>query len=127
MDIESLTSEVHRRLGASVNVKRREYSSTYYPTAMEVLGVSVPDLRVVVRDVGKRIKAESSPGVMALAHALIGGGTFEGRHASVRDRCAPPANYGLPQDEGGREVRPRYRQLGLGGRLRHRDRRPDMA
>ena len=82
MDIESLTSEVHRRLGASVNVKRREYSSTYYPTAMEVLGVSVPDLRVVVRDVGKRIKAESSPGVMALAHALIGGGTFEGRHAA---------------------------------------------
>ena len=82
MNTESLAAEIVQRLEAAGSPERREVAKTYFPTAMKVLGVAVPDIRLVVRDVSGRLKAAPSEDVLLLVRAVLDGGTFEGRQAA---------------------------------------------
>lgn len=53
----------------------------YAPTGFRVLGVSVPDLRRVLREVRPRLDARPAAGVLALARALAASAVMEGRVA----------------------------------------------
>ncbi len=82
MNVDDLVSEIYERLEAAGNPERRRVATSYYPTAMMVIGVSVPDLRAVVRDVSKRLKSEGTDVVLPLAHELLDEGVLEGRQAA---------------------------------------------
>lgn len=82
MDVECLGTQIHRRLEAVGNPERRRVAVTYFPTAMTVIGVSVPDIRAIVRDVSSLLKKEPPCNVLSLAHTLLEGDTFEGRQAA---------------------------------------------
>ncbi|MCA9663927.1 MAG: DNA alkylation repair protein [Myxococcales bacterium] len=82
MDTAAFVDEIIARLEAAHSPARREHAEGYTPTAMRHIGVTVPDMRAVVRDVSKRIKGEPADAVLALAQALIAAGTFEGQLAA---------------------------------------------
>ena len=82
MRVESIVSEIHERLEVVGDPQRRTIANSYAPTVMRVIGVTVPNLRVIVRDVAKRLKVESPDQVLSLAHKLLEGGTFEGRQVA---------------------------------------------
>ena len=86
----SLAADIHRRLRSAGDPERREAAKTYFPTAMEVLGAAVPDVRKVVRDVSKRLRGSPPQEVLSLALSLLAGGTMEGRQA------ASPGCLGAP-------------------------------
>ena len=48
---------------------------------MRVLGTAMPSVPVVVRDVGRRIRKESTETVLSLAQALVAAGVFNVGHA----------------------------------------------
>ena len=81
-DVSRLASEVQRGLEAAGNPERREVAKTSFPTAMTVIGVSVPDIRAVVRGASRALKGSPPGVVLSLARALLDGGTFEGRQAA---------------------------------------------
>ena len=54
-DVQTLAAEIHARLQAKGNPEPGRVATSYTPTAMEVLGVAVPDIRSVARDVGRRL------------------------------------------------------------------------
>ena len=82
MDIDRIVAEIGQRLEGAGTAERRAHAVGYFPTAERVLGTAVPDMRVVVREVGKRLKGESPDDVLSLAYALIDDRTFEGRQAA---------------------------------------------
>lgn len=61
--------------------ERQEVTRGYFPTALEILGVSAGDLRAVVREHREGWRALEPAGVLELAGALVAGGTHEGRQA----------------------------------------------
>jgi 3-methyladenine DNA glycosylase AlkD len=61
------------------NEERRIVTSGYFPTSMEILGVSVPLLRGVVRELQAQVKGWGAQGVLELCEGLVHGGTHEGR------------------------------------------------
>lgn len=71
-----------RELRTHSNPERIEATLNYFPTAQENLGVSVPDLRGVVRVHSKKIKGESERDVLRFALAIIAKGTLEGRQCA---------------------------------------------
>jgi 3-methyladenine DNA glycosylase AlkD len=82
IDTSALSDEIHARLRAHANPERQRIAVTYFPTAMEVIGVSVPDLRAVVRDIAKQLQDAPPEDVLRLADVVIDAGTFEGRQAA---------------------------------------------
>jgi len=56
MQTADLAAEIDRRLRTAGRAERRKASETYVPTVLEVLGVAVPELRKVVRDVSRRLR-----------------------------------------------------------------------
>ena len=66
-------------LQAHASAERRAVAVTYFPTAMRVLGVPVPALRVVAKDLAKELKTAPAARVLSLAEALITDGSMEGR------------------------------------------------
>jgi len=81
-DLAALAAEIDARLRAVANPERQRIAVTHFPTAMEVVGVSVPDLRAVVRDLSKRLRHAPAEEVLRLADAVIDAGTFEGRQVA---------------------------------------------
>ena len=55
-DPDAIVRDVHSRLRACGKAERRAVARSYFPTAMKVLGVTVPDLRAVVRDLSRHLK-----------------------------------------------------------------------
>jgi 3-methyladenine DNA glycosylase AlkD len=90
-DIPALAAEVDARLREHANPERKRIAVTYFPTAMEVIGVSVPDLRAIARDVAHRLRAVHAEDAFALVDALLDANTFEGRQAAYEVLARHPA------------------------------------
>ena len=82
MEAARLAREIVARLRTLGTEERRNVMDGYAASAMEQLGVSVPDYRPVVKDVAREIRGADSGEVLDLARALIAGNTFEGRQAA---------------------------------------------
>ncbi len=78
----NLVAEVHSRLEAAGDPERQAVAVTYFPTVMRVFGTPMPDVRIVVRDVNKRLKAAPPKEVLALCQRLVDDRIFEGRLAA---------------------------------------------
>lgn len=74
-----IADQVVEALRACAVPARRDHSARYYPTALEVLGVPVPDIRHVLRPVADLVRAEPSANVLDLAHALCATNVHEAR------------------------------------------------
>lgn len=62
--------------------ERRKATSGYFPTAMEILGVSAPKMRAVLRQLLKDLHGHPSEDVLELAGLLRGKGTHETRQVA---------------------------------------------
>ncbi|MCB9895112.1 MAG: DNA alkylation repair protein [Planctomycetes bacterium] len=82
MNVNELADEVIGRLRACTDRERQEATRNYFPSKQENLGVYAADMRAIVRDVRKRVKAESAADVLKLAFAIIARNTLEGRQAA---------------------------------------------
>ncbi len=82
LDPAALAADVLAALRQRGDPARVASTRRAIPTAAEVLGVRTPELRAVVRDTGRALRAASAEEVLALAHALIDAGTLEGRQAA---------------------------------------------
>lgn len=91
IDIPELVQEIDTRLRAHANAERQRVAVTYFPTSMEVIGVAVPDLRAIARDVSKRLRGEPAEDVLALVEAVIDTNTFEGRQTAYEILSRHPA------------------------------------
>jgi 3-methyladenine DNA glycosylase AlkD len=80
-DLSSLGREVEAVLRDRADAQRREVTSRYFRTRLEVLGVPVPQIREVVRRVHRQLGKEPPRKVVGLARILHAGRTHEGRQA----------------------------------------------
>ena len=77
-----------------MNPARRDHSAGYFNTAMEILGVAVPDIRRAAQDAAGTLSGRPPEDVLAVAEALVDRGTLEGRQAAYelvalrKDVCA---------------------------------------
>jgi len=77
-----VAGEVDARLREKTDVERREFTQGYFPSAMENLGVAVPDQKVVVRDLKRRFKQEDAQVVIGVVRAILRKNTLEGRQVA---------------------------------------------
>ncbi|MDA1195098.1 MAG: DNA alkylation repair protein [Planctomycetota bacterium] len=75
----SILREMEQRLRAAARPARAGSVDGHSQSALRVLGVTVPDLRAIVRDIAKRTKGEDPANVVGLARRLVGSGTLEAR------------------------------------------------
>ena len=75
-------NEVDARLREQTDVERREFTKGYFPSALENLGVAVPHIRAVVRDLKRRFKHESARTVIDAVRAILRKNTLEGRQVA---------------------------------------------
>ncbi len=73
--------EIEHALRSRVDPERREFTRGDFAGELEVLGVSVPRIREVVRDWARRLRGEDPRRIVELAGELVVGGTHEGRQA----------------------------------------------
>ena len=59
--------------------ERKRVTSGYFPTSLEILGVSAPKMRTVLRALLKEMKEEPPSHILEIAWLLRGQGTHEGR------------------------------------------------
>jgi 3-methyladenine DNA glycosylase AlkD len=78
----SIAREIERRLHAAGRAHRAGSVDGHSQSALQVLGVTVPDLRAIVRDVAKRTQGEEPGFVVDLARRLVGAGTLEARQVA---------------------------------------------
>ena len=78
----SIAREIERRLHAAGRAHRAGSVDGHSQSALQVLGVTVPDLRAIVRDVAKRTRSEEPAFVVDLARRLVGAGTLEARQVA---------------------------------------------
>jgi len=90
-DFAALSAEIDARLRAHANPERKRVAVTYFPTAMEVIGVSVPDLRAIARDVARQLRSAPAEDILQLAEAVINANTFEGRQSVYEILARHPA------------------------------------
>lgn len=69
-------------LRALTDPERRRVTSAYFPTAMEILGVSAPKMRTVLRQLLKDLKGKPPERVLELAWLVRDHGTHEGRQVA---------------------------------------------
>lgn len=76
-----LARSIERDLRSRADPDRREATRGYFDTGLEILGVSAPDIRAVIRDrdAWRRLRPEA---VLELAGELHAGGIHEGRQAA---------------------------------------------
>lgn len=75
----SIAREIERRLHAAGRAHRAGSVDGHSQSSFKVLGVVVPDIRAIVRDVAKRTRNEEPAFVVDLARHLVGAGTLEAR------------------------------------------------
>lgn len=71
--------EAIRGLRKFTNDERRIATLNYFPSAMENLGVAVPDIRKVLRMTRTALRADSDAELLSVAYAIIDENTLEGR------------------------------------------------
>jgi 3-methyladenine DNA glycosylase AlkD len=60
-----------------VDKERKEWSKGYYPSSMEIIGVKVPDQRVVVKELLKKLKGKDVEDVIRISKRLVETDIFE--------------------------------------------------
>jgi len=78
-DATALVDELLSQLVSLATERRREGMSRYFTTSMTCLGVSVPDLRKVARQMFPRLRRHSADSVLKCCHGLLATGFFEAR------------------------------------------------
>lgn len=73
---------VRTTLESMADPERREVTSGYFPTSLEILGVSAPNLRKVVRRLHQETREDEPDEILALAHGLRGTGLHECRQVA---------------------------------------------
>jgi 3-methyladenine DNA glycosylase AlkD len=77
LDRESTKQWILENLEEVVDEERREWAKSYYPSSMRVMGVKVPDQRIVVKDLVKRLKGEEAAEIILLCKELVDMNIFE--------------------------------------------------
>jgi len=90
---------IRAALDSRVNQERREKAQSYFPTAMEVLGVAVKDIRNVLRPITRKYKKEEPGEVLALARLLIAANVHEMRQLAYELIEAHKGAFGLLNGE----------------------------
>ncbi len=67
-----------RRLASA---ERRAFTSTYFPSSMEILGVGAPVIRSVIRSHASTLRSEPPQRILQVAQALAESGVHEARQA----------------------------------------------
>jgi 3-methyladenine DNA glycosylase AlkD len=80
--MERVAREIHRELRAAGRPHRAGSVDGHSQSSMRVLGVTVPDLRAIVRRIAKRIRGDDAALVVDLAHRLVRIGTLEARQVA---------------------------------------------
>lgn len=65
-----LAADVVEALTARANAERREHTLGYFPTRLNILGVSAPDMRAVLRPLARQLRGEGPKRILAVARAL---------------------------------------------------------
>lgn len=82
MSIEALVAAVHSGLEARADPERLEVTRQYFPSRLQILGISAPSIRQVIAELRDAWKALPAEGVVRLAVALHAGGSHEGRQVA---------------------------------------------
>jgi len=77
MDYTKLFQGIQSRLKDKINPERAEWAKTAYPTKLITLGVIVPDLKVIMKEVLKELKNETADKVFTFLKRLIDTNIFE--------------------------------------------------
>ncbi len=77
--LEARAQRADRALRELGDEERRRVTTGYFPTSMEILGVSAPKMRGVLRIVLQDLKGEDPGRVLQMARLLRSAGTHEGR------------------------------------------------
>ena len=72
-----LVQEVCREFEGMANPDRKEWAAGNFPTALHVIGVEVPDINELVKDLAKRLRKAPGEEVIELAKALTRTGILE--------------------------------------------------
>ncbi len=82
VDLEERARWADQALRAFTDPERQRVTSGYFPTTMEILGVSAPRMRTVLRQLLKDLKGETPKRVLDLGWLLRSEGTHEGRQVA---------------------------------------------
>ena len=73
----SLVQKIITELKKKVNTERKEMSKYYYPTSMEVLGVTVPDIRIIIKKINPDFKILKLDEKIIICQTLVDSDIFE--------------------------------------------------
>ena len=76
-DTTELVREIREALEEKADPERIEWAEGNYPTALHVIGVKVPDINTLVKDLAKRLRKAPADEVIELAKALTNTGILE--------------------------------------------------
>ncbi|MCJ7627942.1 MAG: DNA alkylation repair protein, partial [Longimicrobiales bacterium] len=79
VDLKERAEWADQTLRSLADPERQRVTSGYFPTEMEILGVSAPKMRTVLRQLLKDLKGEGAEAVLELAWLLREQGTHEAR------------------------------------------------
>ena len=82
VDLKERAAWADGTLRSLTDPERQRVTAGYFPTAMEILGVSAPKMRTVLRQLLKDLKGRGPEPVLELAWLLRGKGTHEGRQVA---------------------------------------------
>jgi 3-methyladenine DNA glycosylase AlkD len=82
VDLKERAGWADQTLRSLLDPERRRVTSGYFPTEMEILGVSAPKMRTVLRQLLKELKGEGAEAVLELAWLLREQGTHEARQVA---------------------------------------------
>ena len=77
--VRARAEEVLRALRAASDPERREVTRGYFPSRLEILGVSAPELRRILRPLARALRSAPAAEVLATARALRDTGAHEAR------------------------------------------------
>ena len=82
LDLRIRALALDRALREFTDPERQRVTSRYFPTSLEILGVSAPKIRKVLRALLKDLKGTPPQEVVELAWLIREGGTHEGRQVA---------------------------------------------
>lgn len=77
MEDEDIVEWVIFELKKVVDPGRLEWSKGYYPSSLDILGVKVPDIRNVRKELSRKLKGRGPSDIVRIAKLLVGTGIFE--------------------------------------------------
>ena len=77
MDVNAVVIEILEALSDLGSAERREKSKTYFPTAQQVMGVTNPDVKALLKEIRTKYGPGSPGAWIDLCKALVATGVFE--------------------------------------------------